>query len=447
MKIVIGGAGAVGTHLAKLFTKENHEIVLMDENNEKLEALDSELDLMTLSKSPVSIKALEEAGASDADLYIGVTPDESQNITSCMLASKLGTKKTVARIDNYEYLDKHYSDFFKQIGINSLIYPEQLAAKEIVESVRMSWIRQWWDVHDEALTLLGVKLRANAEILNIPLKDITNTPYHIVAIKREDDTIIPGGNDMVKENDIVYFMTTNTYIPYIRKIAGKEIYADVKNVMIMGGGKIAVRMVKHMQARCPYMRAKIIEISRERCEKLGELVNDQVLIINEDGRDMSVLEKENIRNYEAFVALTGNSEANILACLSAKRMGVMKTVAQVENIDYVNMAEKLDIGTIINKKTIAAGHIYQMMINADVENARRLTQANADVAEFLVHEGAKITRKMVKDLGLPPGVALGGLVRGGEGMLITGDTKIQAGDSVVAFCKGLTMQKLEKYFK
>ena len=444
MKIIIGGAGDVGTHLAKLFAKENHDIVLMDEHAERLQELSSDFDMMPLHVSPNSIKGLKEAGADKADLFIGVTPDESRNITCCMLAHSIGARKTVARIDNYEYLNADYHSFFAKMGIDSLIYPELLAAREIVESIRMSWIRQWWDVHDGELALLGVKLRSNAEILDIPLMDILDRPYHIVAIKRNDETIIPRGSDAVHDGDIVYFMTTKKYVPYIRKIAGKEQYADVRGVTIMGGGRIAVRTAQLLPE---YMTLKIIEKNRERCEKLNELISDKVLIINGDGRDVHLLEEEGIKNTEAFIALTDSSETNILACLEAKRMGVRKTVAKVENIDYINMAEKLDIGTIINKKTIAAGHIYQMLINADIENARRLTLANADVAEFLVPEGAKITTKPIKKLNLPSGINLGGLIRDGHGMLIGGDTVIEPGDRVVAFCKEHTMQKLEKFFK
>lgn len=169
-------------------------------------------------------------------------------------------------------------------------------------------------------------------------------------------------------------------------------------------------------------------------------------MINGDGRDIALLTEEGIRNTQAFVALTGNAETNILACLTAKRLGVRKTVAMVENIDYISMAESLDIGTIINKKAIAASHIYQMMLDANVCNVRFLMAANADVAEFIPKEGSRITQKEVKDLGLPKGMTIGGLVRDGKGMLVSGNTRINAGDSVVVFCHDMNMKKIEKLF-
>jgi trk system potassium uptake protein TrkA len=267
----------------------------------------------------------------------------------------------------------------------------------------------------------------------------------VVAIKRGDETIIPGGLDVLKVNDLVYFMTTKDYIPYIRKIVGKEHYTDVQNVIIMGGGKSAVRAALTTP---DYMHVKIIEQDAARCERLNQLLEDNpAMVIHGDGRDMGLLQEEGIRNTQAFVALTGNAETNILACLSAKKMGVRKTIAMVENLDYVSMAESLDIGTIINKKTIAASRIFQMMLRADVHNMRSLMLVEADVAEFVAAEGSRVTRYAVKDLGLPFGVTIGGLVRDGVGMLVNGNSQIMAGDTVMVFCHEHKLKNIEKYFK
>ena len=445
MKIIIAGAGNVGTHLAKLLSREQQDIILMDDDEEKLSALSNNFDLMTVTASPSSISGLKEVGVKEADLFVAVTPDESRNMTACMLAHNLGAQKTVARIDNYEYLLPKNKEFFKKLGVDSLIYPEMLAAKEIVSSMRMSWVRQWWEFCGGALILIGAKMREKAEILNIPLHQLggPTIPYHVVAIKRGTDTIIPRGDDVIKLNDIVYFTTTRKYIPYIRKIAGKEDYADVRNVMIMGGSRIAVRTAQYVP---DYMQVKIVDNDISRCNRLTELLDDRTMIINGDGRDMDLLIEEGLKNTEAFVALTGNSETNILACLAAKRMGVDKTVAEVENIDYIGMAESLDIGTVINKKMIAASHIYQMMLDADVSNVKCLTFANADVAEFTVKAGSKVTKHLIKDLGLPKGTTIGGMIRNGEGILVTGDTQVNAGDHVVVFCLSMMIKKIEKYF-
>jgi trk system potassium uptake protein TrkA len=447
MKIIIGGAGAVGTHLAKLLSREKQDCVLIDEDSERLGGLDSSYDMMTMQGSPTSIKTLKDAGCEGADLFVGVTPEESKNVNACIMAHALGAKKTVARIDNYEYLAPQMEQFFKNLGIDSLIYPEVLAAKDIINGLKLSWVRQRWDVHDGALVMLGIKLRESCEIFNQPLKDLCgpDDPYHIVAIKHGDETIIPGGNDVLHLHDLAYFMTTREYIPYIRKIVGKEHYADVKNVIVMGGGKTSVRAALTAP---DYMNIKIIESDERRCERLNALLSDtDVMVIHGDGRNLSLLEEEGIRNTQAFVALTGSAEANILACLTAKKMGVRKTVAMVENLDYVSMAESLDIGTIINKKNIAASHIFQMMLDAEVSNMQSLMMVDSDVAEFVAAEGSKVTKKPVKDLGLPFGVTIGGLVRNEQGYLVNGNTQVQAGDSVMVFCHEHNLKKVEKFFK
>ena len=446
MKIIIAGAYAIGSHLAKLLSRNNHDIVLIDEDEERLNNISSDYDLMTIHASPSSVKALKEAGIENAGLYIAVTLDENLNMNSCILAKALGAEKTVAKISNNEFMDTELKDFFAKLGIDSLIYPENLAAIDINNGLKMSWVRQRWDVHNSALIMLGIKLRETCEILIEPLKDLCKpeTPYHVVAIKRGNETIIPRGDDELKIYDLVYFMTTRNYIPYIRKVVGKEHYVDVKNVMFMGGGNTALRAVQTLPE---YMSAKIIEYDEKRCEYINEIVNnDQVMVINGDGRDLPLLIEEGIKSTQAFVALTNNAETNILACLTAKRMGVRKTIAMVENLDYVSMAESLDIGTIVNKKAIAASHIYQMMLDADVRNTRFLMTANADVAEFTAMQGSKITRKKVFELGLPHGATIGGLVRNGEGHLVSGNSQIEAGDIVVVFCHNVNMNKLEKFF-
>ena len=446
MKIIICGAYGIGTHLAKMLSRNHEDITLIDEDDERLAQIGSDFDLLTAQASPSSIKALHEAGAEHADLFIAVTPEESLNITSCVLAKALGAKKTVAKISNSEYTAPELQDFFTGLGVSSLIYPEKLAAVDIINGLKMSWVRQRWDVHNGALVMLAIKLRETCEILNNPLKNLCgpDDPYHVVAIKRLNETIIPGGNDELKLYDLAYFMTTTQYIPYIRKIVGKELYVDVKNVMIMGGGATAVRAINTMP---DYLDTKLIEISEERCEELNNLLDDdKALIINGDGRDTQLLMEEGIKNTQAFVALTNNAETNILACLTAKRLGVRKTVAMVENVDYVSMAESLDIGTIINKKAIAASHIYQIMLDAKVINMRFIMTANADVAEFVAQEGSRVTKKPVKDLGLPKEATIGGLVRGDEGMLVSGHTQIQAGDIVMVFCHNINLKTIERLF-
>jgi len=443
MKIIIAGAGEVGTHLSKLLAKENLDIVLMDPNEEKLNFA-NHFEIMASEGNPTSLKDLQAAGVKDADMFIAVTPEESTNITACMLATNLGAIKTFARINNYEYLLPENQEFFQNLGVDSMIYPEMLAAQEIVSTLKKPWARQWYELSNGALILIGVKVRKNAPIVNKFLYDISkdNKDYHIVAIQRGTETIIPRGNNQLLADDILYFITLKEKIDIVKEQSGKKVI-NVKKIVIMGGSHIAVKAAEYIPHN---IRIKIIEINKEKSYKLAETVPSNVMIINGDARDTELLVQENVMGCDAFIALTESSETNVLACLAAKTMGVLKTVAQVENIDYIPLAEKLDIGTIINKKLIAASHIYQFLLDADVSNIKSLTVAHADVAELIARPNSKITKKQVKDLNLPKDMTLGGLIRNGNPQLINGDTQIEANDHVVVFCLDTAMRKIEDYF-
>ncbi len=456
MKIVIAGAGAVGTYLARMLSNENLDIVLIDEDEDKLTKLNNDLDIMALVAAPTSIKGLKQAGIESANLFIAVTPNESENLTCCMLAKQLGAKRTVARIDTYEYMEPSHRRFFENMGISSLIYPEMLAGREIAASAQYSWVRQYIEF-DGGLVLLSVKMHdftsfnTNKEsknenlLLGHTLKEISidGHRFHVVAIKRDGDTIIPSGDERILAEDLVFFMTTKDQITTIRHLSGKDSYPQVKHAMIIGGGKLAVRTD---WAIPDSMSLKIIERDPLRCEELGRITKQRTMIINGDGYDLDLLKDEGYNHIEAFAALTNNDEKNILACVAARRNGICNTYAQVENLAYLDMAESLDVGTVINKKMLAASHIYQMLLKADVNNVKMLTVADADVAEFVVKAGSKATKKPIMEIGLPSEVNIGGMIHDGHGELVSGRTQLEAGDRVVVFCASQTLKRLGRYF-
>jgi len=444
MRIVIAGAGEVGTHLAKLLSRENMEISLLDEHPDRLGDLSANYDLLTKVGNPTSIHDQREIGVKDCDLFISVTPSETENMTACLIANSLGAKRTLARIDNYEYLLPENKKFFEQMGLNHLIYPEVLAANEIEESLRNSWMRYHLHLSQGALELCVIKVRASAKIIGQTFASgvYSHGKYRIVAIKRDQETIIPRGQDTVEEGDMVYCVCTKEDMEYMREELGKSKRA-VKNVIFFGGGRIARKAAIELADE---MNIKIIERDRELCTILSEKA-PKALIINADGSDMEVLKEEGIQDADAFVAVTDSSEANIFACLAAKRFGVRKTIAEVENLDYIPMAEGLDIGTVLNKKTIAASYIYQMLLDASVRGVHNLTSADAEIVEFYASEGSPITRRKVRDMRIPSEANIGGIVRAGEGILVNGDTQIIAGDLVVVFCKSHVIRDLERFFK
>ena len=429
--------------MAKLLSNEEQDIVVVDNDAQKLGVLDSNYNLMTYVGSPVSFNTLSEAGAKNADLFIAVTPFEDKNVTSCAIAHSLGAKRSVARIDNYEFMDPSHKDFFSSIGVSDLIYPEYLAAKEIITALKRGWVRNWFELNNGEIILIGVKVRDDAYLVGKQLKEITMTHHdlHVSAIKRRRDTIIPRGDDVIEPNDILYITTTPDKVEDIRKLCNKQNY-KVKKVMIMGGGRITVRLAAMAQND---WKIKILESDIERCRRLPELC-PECEIINADGRDTDVLEEEGIAEMDAFIALTDSSETNILTCMTAKEYGVRKTIAEVESIQLIYQAEGLNIGTIINKKLLASSSIFQILLDLDTETSKFLSLAGAEVAELEVKEGCKISRKPVKDLKLSRDMTIGGLVRNGKGMLVTGNTVFEPGDKVVVFCLSGQIHKIEKLF-
>lgn len=444
MKIIIVGAGEVGTHLAKLLSREDQDIILIDADERKLEPLNASHNLMTVVGSPTSIKTMKEVGVNKCDLFIAVTPHETRNITACMLASNLGAKQTVARIDNYEYLQPENRTFFQNLGINELIYPEMLAAQEIVTALKRTWVRHWFEFCNGKLILIGVKLRETSTIIDCKLSDLTRTEnyFHIALIKRKDETIIPRGNDTLQMGDIVYFTTTPEHVQDIRKLTGKK-QVDIRNIMILGGSRITVRTADYAPDK---IKIKVIESDSEKCYKISEKMSNDVMIVNGDGRDIELLREEGISDMDAFIALTDSSETNILACLTAKGFGVPKTVAEVENLAYISTAEGLNIGTTINKKLIAASRIYQLLLDTDSSNTKCLSLSTAEVIELVAKEDSKITNAPVKDLSLPKDITIGGLIRDGKGVVVTGDTQILPDDHVLVFCLDTAIRKIERLF-
>lgn len=446
MKIVIAGAGAVGTHLAKMLSHQDHDIILLDQDEEKLKDVDSHLDLLTIVGSSSSLRDLKEASVKKADLFIAVTQSETTNITSTILAKKLGAIKTIARIDNQEYLIPENKEYLQSLGIDELIYPEKLAAKEVISYLSRSGTRQMYEFSGGKLLLYGIKISSKSIIMDKTMAEVADmtgdVDFRAVAIKREDITIIPRGHNRFSRGDLVFVVSKPESIEKVMLLAGKQKY-EVKNAMILGGSRIGQKTALELGRK---MNLKLLEIDKEKSLKLADSLQD-TLVINGDGRDKELLKEEGIHKMDAFVAVTGNSETNILACLLAKKMGVRRTIAEVENIDYIDLADNIGVGTMINKKLLAASYIYRFTMDADVQHCKWLTVSDAEVMELTAKEGSKITKATLKDLDFPDDANIGGIIRDDDSIIATGETQIQANDKVVVFTLPSAIKKVEKFFK
>ncbi len=444
MRIVIVGSGEVGTHLAKLLSFENQDIIVIDEDRERLAALDADYNLMTRVGKPTSFSTLREARVYGADLFIAVTPYEATNLVACSIAKSLGAQCTVARVSHYGFMDPANQDTMTRMGVDRLIYPEYLAAKEIITSLDHSWVRNWFELHNGRIILVGVKLHENAPLVGMQLKEFAQTTtgnFHVSAIRRNSETIIPRGDDYIQANDILYITTTRECIEELIYLCGKE-QRRIKRVLIMGGSKIAIRLVDMVGDR---FRFTIVDNNRSVCDMLAEKFPNAD-IIHGDARDPEVLADAGIDECDAFIALSPSSESNILTTLQAKEYGIAKSIAEVEDIQFLPQAETLGIGTTINKKLLASSSIYQLLLDADSSTSKSLALTDAEVAELEVRPGAKITKAPVKDLKLDRNITLAALIRGKEGMLVTGNTTFQAGDRVIVFCLAGALHKLDHLF-
>ncbi|GAA0739760.1 MULTISPECIES: Trk system potassium transporter TrkA [Flavobacteriaceae] len=448
MKIIIAGAGEVGFHLAKLLSYESQEITLIDSDKESLTYANNHLDIRVIKGDATSIAVLKDARINTAELFIAVTSSETTNITASVLAKQLGAKRTIARISNAEFIDQKEEVGFSKFGIDELISPESLAASEIELLLNQYAFNDSYEFEDGALTMLSLRLSRTAAFVDKTVKEAAEafSELHFVpiAIQRfgTQYTIIPRGDTQFKEGDKVVFITSKGGDQELFELSGK-VKTEVKNVMILGGGKIGFQTTKSLCVG--KFKVKLIEKDKKNAFDLAdELPN--ALIINGDGRNVELLEEENIDSMDAFISVTGNSETNIMSCLVAKSRGVKKTIALVENMDYFQLSQSIGIDTLINKKLLAANNIFRYIRKGEVVAMTKLNNMNAEMLEFVVNSNSKICNKLIKDLDFPRAAIIGGVIRHGEGLIPLGSFKISEGDRVVVCFLPRVIAEVEKFF-
>ena len=448
MKIIIAGAGEVGYHLAKLLSYESQDITLIDCNKENLEYADAHLDIRVIKGDATSINILKEARVATADLVITVTSSETTNITICVLAKQLGCKRTIARISNTEFIDNQQELKFSDLGIDELISPEKLAAAEIKLLLDQSAFNDSYEFENGALTMVGTILQRTAPFVGKSVKEAASVfpELHFVpiAIQRfgTQYTLIPRGDTLFKEGDQVYFVISKEGVEELYKLIGKQ-REDIKNVMILGGSNIGHKTAKDLCKN--KFNVKLIEKDKEKAFELAdELPN--ALIIQGDGRNVELLEEEGVYDMDAFIAVTGNSETNIMSCLVAKSKSIRKTIALVENMDYFQLSQSIGIDTLINKKLLAANNIFRHIRKGDVVDMTRVNNMNAELLEFIVKPTSRVCDKKIKDLDFPRSAIIGGVIREGEGLIALGDFHIKSGDRVVVCSLPQSINKVERMF-
>ncbi|WP_299255294.1 Trk system potassium transporter TrkA [uncultured Aquimarina sp.] len=448
MKIIIAGAGEVGFHLAKLLSFESQDITLIDPNKECLNYADSHLDIRVIKGDATSISILKDARVHNVDMVISVTSSETTNITVCVLAKQLGAKRTIARISNTEFIENKEEVGFIKFGIDELISPEALAASEIELLLNQSAFSDSYEFEGGALTMVGTTLSSTALFVDKTVREAAEIfpelHFMPIAIQRSGTqyTIIPRGDTKFKEGDQVYFVTSKGGVEELYKLTGK-VKEQIKKVMILGGSKIGYKTTCDL---CDHkFRVKLIETDREKAFDLADDLPN-ALIINGDGRNVELLEEENIDDMDAFIAVTGNSETNIMSCLVAKSKGVRKTIALVENMDYFQLSHSIGIDTLINKKLLAANNIFRFIRKGEVVAMTKLNNMNAELLEFIVKPTSEVSDNLIRDLDFPRSAIIAGVIRDGVGMIPLGGFYIKAGDRVVVCCLPKSIKKIENLF-
>jgi len=448
MKIIIAGAGEVGFHLAKLLSYESQDITLIDSDKESLSYADNHLDIRVLKGDATSIGILEEARVGQSDLVIGVTSSETTNLTLCMLAKQLGCKRTIARISNTEFIENKERLRFSDLGIDELISPERLAATEIQLLINQSAFNDTYEFDEGKLIMVGICLPSGAPFVGKTVKDAAETFSEVhfmpIAIKRSGTqfTIIPRGDSFFHAEDQVYFITSKEGVEELYKMTG-TVKKDIKNVMILGGSKVGQKTARDLCSR--KFNVKLIEKDKQKATDLAEQLPN-ALVINGDGRNVELLEEESLSAMDAFIAVTGNSETNIMSCLVAKSKDIKKTIALVENMDYFQLSHSIGIDTLINKKLLAANNIFRYIRKGEVVAMTRLNNLNAEILEFIVKPNSAVSGKQIREIDFPRLATIGGVIRDGEGVIALGAFKITEGDRVVVCCLPSAIPKIEKLF-
>ena len=453
MRIVIEGAGEVGSHLAKMLREESNDVTVIDNDAQRLEKLEGYADVETLYGNPTSPQVLKDAGVDKADLFIAVVPFAAQevNVVGALLAKQLGAGKVIARITDEEYLSAENKLLFKELGIELMFYPEKSAADEIAAFLKHSSTTDTLEFARGKLQMVVFRLDEDSPMLDMKLEEFARnlTPeeikqFRIIAIARENSTIIPRLDTKFLYDDLVFTISRREGIPSLYKCFGKS-DINIESVMILGGSAISEMLARKLDGEG--ISVKIIESDKQRCIELTENLPNDILIVNGDGRNSDFLYDEGIRDYDAFVALTANDESNVLACVVAKKFGVLRTVAEVENIEYIRLAEEMGVDNVINKKLITAGRIFKFTLSGRAKFVRYMTGTRAEVVEYTVAPGAAITKGALKDINFPHGAIIGGIIRGGESFIAVGDTIIEAYDRVAIFVLPETIKEIDRFFK
>ena len=452
MRIVIEGAGQVGSHLAKMLSREANEITVIDSDAKRLSQLTAIADVVAVQGTPSSIKVMKDAGVPGCDLFIAVNPFVPQdvNVVSALLAKKIGAKKVTARLEDEEYLSPENKLLFKEMGLDLMFSPEKIAAEEIADQLKHSASTDSMDFAHGKLQMAVFKIEETSPMIDMKLGEFVaqtsadGLQFRIIAISRGEDTIIPKVDTHFRYHDLVFTIAKREGMPLLMKYFGKS-NIEVDRIMVLGGSEVAEQLAKNIAKQVSEI--KIIEKDKDRCLELIEMLPSNVFVVHGDGRNSDFLAEEDIRSYDAFAAVCGSDETNVLACVAAKKFGVERVIAQVENVEYLRLAEELGVDTVINKKLLTAARMLKFTLSGKARTIKYMSGTKAEVLEYTVAPNSAITKCALKDMGFPRNAIVGGVIRGSESFIAVGDTVIEPYDRVAVFALPEAVKEVDRFFK
>ena len=446
MKIIIAGAGDVGSHLAKLLSSESHDIYLLDENEERLNTISSQIDVFTIAGDAKSVEIMEQKLISTCDLLIAVTSSEETNMLICILGKKLGAKHTIARINDDNIISENREHFYNELGIDTLISPTHLATLEIERLINQAAFTDDIEFDNGKLTVFGISLSKNSILIDKSVRESAdlnpNLSFKPLALHRNDLTLLVDGDTILKENDIVYFISLSESIENIITLCGKT-SIEIRDVMIIGGSRIGLNIAKLLEKN---YNVTLVEKDKAKCEQLASILK-KTLVININGHDVKILEEEGLAEMDALISVTANSEMNVMTSLVGKNHGIKKTIARIENFDYINLSQSIGVDTIINKKIIAADKIFKFVRKGNVSSVANLHGTNAEIIEFIVKSNTKITKKPINQLNFPKDSNIAGIIRNGIPIIPFGDFQLIENDKTIVFSLTESIKEIEKFFQ
>lgn len=447
MRIIIIGGGEVGCHLAKILSRENHRVVIVEPNKEKIAAIEESLDVMAIEGSGSSVQTLDKAGIKEADMLIAVSAIDEVNIIACMLADKFGVSKKVARVRNEEYLSENAVLTPEQLGIDLIINPELETAHEIVWLIRRSAATDVIEFADGAVQLMGLRLDSKARILSKKLTEVSsqiaNLTFRTVAIFRNGKTIIPTGEDFFYNGDQIFVVSKTESVPELLELCGK---ADerIERIMILGGGKIGRLLAKELE-RDKKMDVRLIESNKWKSQFVAEQLN-RTLVVQGDGTDVDLLASEGLIDMDAFVSVTDDEESNIITSLLARHLGVRRTITILTQANYIPLMSSIGLDAAVDKRIITANAIARFIHRGEVVSVATLRGIDAEAIELIAQEKSKIVKKPLSRLHFPDGAIIGAVTRNGNVFVPVGDTQIEPGDKAVVFALPSAVGAVEEMF-